>query len=255
MSSAYFENRFRVNLHILQLNPATKTCCFFRASHTPGASCGSKMLGPEPKIAQAPHSIRDVEVLEGKTIQNDNLLPSEKWKQWHPKQVSKYLRDTNVTKPCFEKNKGNPRTQKQTARWRNQMCPAWIMSEFTSFASAASPHGASRGHRLGARAKTLGNHTEQAMLYSVLLHQHGFWALFCYWRTPLIHSSSTQFLARPAPSAVARHQHGRQRLNPNITGTSLRSSVSPPMRAPQVNQFALPFFESSSCRQDVNVIK
>lgn len=60
---------------------------------------------PEPKIAQAPDSIRDVEVLEGKTIQNDNLAPSEKWKQWHPKQVSKYLRDTNLTKPCFGKKK------------------------------------------------------------------------------------------------------------------------------------------------------
>ena len=73
-------------------------------------------------------------------------------------------------------------------QWKNQMCPAsWIMSEFASFASAASPHGASRGHRLGAlqaRAKTLGNHTEQAMLYSVASRQHGFWALFCYWRTP-----------------------------------------------------------------------
>lgn len=36
MSSAYFENRFRVNLHILQLlvNPATKHAAL-RASHTP----------------------------------------------------------------------------------------------------------------------------------------------------------------------------------------------------------------------------
>lgn len=66
------------------------------------------------------------------------------------------------------------------------------MSEFAPFASAASPHGASRGYRLGAlqaRAKTPGNHTGQAMLYSVLSHQHGFWALFCYWCTPFAQSA------------------------------------------------------------------
>ena len=52
------------------------------------------------------------------------------------------------------------------------------MSEFASFASAASPHGAFRGHRPGAlqaRAKTFGNHTEQGGVFVVVF----VWKCFC----------------------------------------------------------------------------
>ena len=57
------------------------------------------------------------------------------------------------------------------------MCPVWIMSDFASSASAASPHRFfSCGNQLGALqtpAHTLGNRKQQAMLYSVLSYQHG----------------------------------------------------------------------------------
>ena len=89
--------------------------------------------------------------------------------RWHLPEIN------GVPSPPI-KNEGSPRTQKQTASWKNQMCPVWITPDFASSVSAASSHLFSRGNQLGALqtpAQTPGNPTEQAMLYSVLSYQHG----------------------------------------------------------------------------------
>ena len=86
-------------------------------------------------------------------------LPSSKYKVWNCLWVGFHDRNghlwhsatghsTVVGKPdvvllrisFFEDNKGSPRTQKQTASWKNQMCPVWIMWGLVKILGSSNGH-------------------------------------------------------------------------------------------------------------------